>query len=179
MFDDKINMQVPFVHFRVRSLGEWTDTNTDTYFKDKRVIVFSLPGAFTPTCSNQQLPGYEKQASVFKEHGIDEIYCMSVNDSFVMNAWAADQKLENVKVIPDGNGQFTQEMGMLCQKRDKCFGQRSWRYAMIVNNGVIEQIFVEPGKTDDTPEDPYGMSSPENVLNYLQSTSNNNQGNDI
>ena len=168
MFDDKINMQVPHVHFRVRSLGEWTDTNTDTYFKGKKVIVFSLPGAFTPTCSLQQLPGYEKQADVFKEHGIDQIYCMSVNDSFVMNAWAADQKLENVKVIPDGNGQFTQEMGMLCQKRDKCFGQRSWRYAMIVNNGVIEKMFVEPGKTDDTPEDPYGESSPENVLKYLQ-----------
>ena len=94
---------------------------------------------------------------------------MSVNDSFVMNAWAADQKLENVKVIPDGNGQFTQEMGMLIQKRDKCFGQRSWRYAMIVVNGVIEQMFVEPGKGDDIPEDPYGESSAENVLKYLQS----------
>jgi peroxiredoxin len=93
---------------------------------------------------------------------------MSVNDSFVMNAWAQDQKLENVKVIPDGNGQFTQEMGMLCYKRDKCFGQRSWRYAMIVNNGVVEKMFVEPNKTDDTPEDPYGVSSPENVLKYLQ-----------
>ena len=169
MFDDKINMQVPHVHFRVRELGDWVDTNTDTYFKDKRVIVFSLPGAFTPTCSNQQLPGYELKADVFKAHGIDQIYCMSVNDSFVMNAWAQDQKLENVKVIPDGNGQFTEEMGMLCQKRDKCFGQRSWRYAMIVNNGVIEKMFVEPGKVDDTPEDPYGESSPENVLKYLSS----------
>ena len=98
MFDDKINMQVPHVHFRVREMGEWVDTNTDTYFKDKRVLVFSLPGAFTPTCSNQQLPGYELKADVFKEHGIDEIYCMSVNDSFVMNAWAQDQKLENVKM---------------------------------------------------------------------------------
>ena len=176
MFDDKINMQVPFVNFRVRELGEWVDKNTDDYFKDRRVLVFSLPGAFTPTCSNQQLPGFEKLSSVFKEHGIDEIYCMSVNDSFVMNAWAQDQKLENVKVIPDGNGQFTQEMGMLCQKRDKCFGQRSWRYAMIVNNGVVEKMFVEPGKTDDTPEDPYGESSPENVLKYLQSL---HQGNDI
>jgi peroxiredoxin len=142
MFDDKINMQVPFVHFKVRQLSDWVETNTDTYFKDKRVIVFSLPGAFTPTCSNQQLPGYEKQADVFKAHGIDEIYCMSVNDSFVMNAWAANQKLENVKVIPDGNGQFTEEMGMLVSKKDKCFGSRSWRYAMIVVNGVIEQMFV-------------------------------------
>ena len=161
--------QVPHVNFRVRELGDWVDTNTDTYFKGKRVIVFSLPGAFTPTCSNQQLPGFEKQADVFKAHGIDEIYCVSVNDSFVMNAWAADQKLENVKVIPDGNGQFTQEMGMLIQKRDKCFGQRSWRYAMIVVNGIIEQMFVEPGKGDDIAEDPYGESSAENVLKYLQS----------
>jgi len=168
MYNDKLNMQVPFVHFKVRQLGDWVETNTDTYFKNKRVIVFSLPGAFTPTCSNQQLPGYEKQASVFKAHGIDEIYCMSVNDSFVMNAWAAEQKLENVKVIPDGNGQFTEEMGMLVSKKDKCFGSRSWRYAMIVVNGVIEQMFVEPGKRNDTPEDPYGMSSPENVLKYLQ-----------
>ena len=171
-YDIKLNNtapHLPHVNFRVRELGEWVDTNTDTYFKGKKVILFSLPGAFTPTCSNEQLPGFDKMADAFKEYGIDEIYCMSVNDSFVMNAWAADQKLENVKVIPDGNGQFTQEMGMLCQKRDKCFGQRSWRYAMIVNDGVIEQMFVEPGKKDDAPEDPYGESSPENVLKYLKS----------
>ena len=164
----KVGDKVPHCKFRVRSLGEWTDTNTDTYFKDKKVILFALPGAFTPTCSNQQLPGYEKIHDVFKAHGVDDIYCLSVNDSFVMNAWAQDQKLENVKVIPDGNGQFTQEMGMLCQKRDKCFGERSWRYAMIVDNYVVQKMFVEPNKTDDTPEDPYGMSSPENVLKYLQ-----------
>ena len=93
-------------------------------------------------------------ADAFKEYGIDEIYCMSVNDSFVMNAWSTDQNLKNVKMIPDGNGEFAQGMGMLCQKRDKCFGQRSWRYAMIVNDGNIESMFVEPGKTDDTAEDP-------------------------
>ena len=160
--------QVPQVNFRVRELGEWVDTNTDTYFKGKRVVLFSLPGAFTPTCSNQQLPGFEKQVELFKTYNIDDVYCISVNDSFVMNAWATDQKLENVKMIPDGNGQFTQEMGMLCQKRDKCFGQRSWRYAMIVNDGVVEQMFVEPGKKDDSEEDPYGESSPENVLKYLK-----------
>ena len=160
--------QVPQVNFRVRELGEWVDTNTDTYFKGKRVVLFSLPGAFTPTCSNQQLPGFEKQVELFKTYNIDDVYCISVNDSFVMNAWATDQKLENVKVIPDGNGQFTQEMGMLCQKRDKCFGQRSWRYAMVVNDGNIEQMFVEPGKIDDSAEDPYGESSPENVLKYLK-----------
>ena len=148
--------------------GSWITKTTDDYFKGKKVVLFSLPGAFTPTCTSEQLPGFENNITEFKKHFIDEIYCVSVNDSFVMNAWAADQKLENVKVIPDGNGQFTQEMGMLCQKRDKCFGQRSWRYAMIVNDGVIEQMFVEPGKIDDAPEDPYGESSPENVLKYLK-----------
>ena len=156
--------------------GEYVGQTSTDLFSGKKVILFSLPGAFTPTCSTFQLPGFEENYQKFKDAGIDEIYVVSVNDSFVMNAWAQDQKLENVKVIPDGNGQFTQEMGMLCQKRDKCFGQRSWRYAMIVNNGVVEKMFVEPGKTDDTPEDPYGESSPENVLKYLQSL---NQGNNI
>jgi len=167
--------KLPQVNFRVRSLGEWQNTNTDTYFKDKKVILFSLPGAFTPTCSNQQLPGFEKLANVFKEHGIDEIYCMSVNDSFVMNAWADKQKLENVKVIPDGNGEFTEKVGMLCSKRDKCFGDRSWRYAAIINDGVVEKVFEEPGKADDLSEDPYGESSPENVLKFLQATANGNK----
>ena len=159
---------VPYVNFRVRELGEWVDTNTDTYFKGKKVLVFSLPGAFTPTCSNEQLPGFDKQATAFKEYGIDEIYCMSVNDSFVMNAWATDQKLENVKMIPDGNGEFTKSMGMLVEKQNLGFGQRSWRYAMIVNDCRIEAIFEEPGKTNDAPEDPYGESSSESVLQYLK-----------
>jgi len=167
--------KLPEVNFRVRSLGEWQDTNTDTYFKGKKVILFSLPGAFTPTCSNQQLPGFEKLAGVFKEHGIEEIYCMSVNDSFVMNAWADKQKLENVKVIPDGNGEFTEKAGMLCSKRDKCFGDRSWRYAAIINDSVVEKVFEEPGKADDITTDPYGESSPENVLKFLQATANGNR----
>ena len=163
-----IQMQVPHVNFRVRELGEWVDTNTDTYFKGKRVIVFSLPGAFTPTCSNQQLPGYEKQADVFKAHGIDEIYCMSVNDSFVMNCWAKDQNIQNVKVIPDGSGAFTSQMNMLVQKDNLGFGVRSWRYAVIVNNGNIEKWFVEPGIEHNCETDPYGETSPETVLAYLQ-----------
>ena len=167
---------IPSVKFRERHLGAWIDTNTDMYFKGKKVILFSLPGAFTPTCSSKQLPGFEENAKEFKKYGIDEVYCMSVNDSFVMNAWAQDQKLENVKVIPDGNGEFTSQTGMLCSKRDKCFGDRSWRYAAIINDGVVEKLFVEPGKTDDTSEDPYGESSPENVMKYLQSL---NQSNNI
>ena len=169
MFDDKINMQVPFVHFKVRELGDWVETNTDTYFKDKRVIVFSLPGAFTPTCSNQQLPGYEKQASVFKEHGIDEIYCMSVNDSFVMNAWATDQKLENVKMIPDGNGEFTRKMGMLVDKSNLGFGMRSWRYSMYVDNKEIKKVFKEPNFGDNCPIDPFEVSDADTMLEYLKS----------
>ena len=161
--------KVPQIKFRVRELGEWQDKISDDYFRNKRVILFSLPGAFTPTCSLQQLPGFEKLHNVFKEHKVDDVYCLSVNDSFVMNAWAQNQKLENVKVIPDGNGEFTDAMDMLVEKRDRCFGMRSWRYAMVVNNSVIEEMFIEPGKDDNVIEDPYGESSPENVLKYLQS----------
>ena len=110
---------------------------------------------------------YEEKYEELKKY-VDEVYCLSVNDSFVMNAWAQNQKLENVKVIPDGNGEFTDAMDMLVEKRDRCFGMRSWRYAMIVNNSVIEEMFIEPGKDDNVIEDPYGESSPENVLKYLQ-----------
>ena len=160
--------QVPFVHFKVRELGDWVETNTDTYFKNKRVIVFSLPGAFTPTCSNQQLPGYEKQASVFKEHGIDEIYCMSVNDSFVMNAWARALRLQKVKLIPDGSGAFTRSLGMLVNKPAQGFGLRSWRYSAYVDDREIVKFFEEPGLNElSTDEDPYEVSDPETMLRYL------------
>lgn len=147
----------------------WETLTTDGVFKHRRVIVFSLPGAFTPTCSTYQLPGFEKQAQAFYDLGIDDIYCMSVNDSFVMNAWARAQDLKNVKVIPDGNADFTREIGMLVNKLNLGFGARSWRYAMIVNNGEIEKMFVEPGKQDQAEDDPYGETSPETVLEYLRS----------
>ena len=166
---NKIQTIVPHVNFRVRELGDWVDTNTDTYFKGKKVLVFSLPGAFTPTCSNQQLPGFEKQADVFKAHGIDEIYCVSVNDSFVMNAWAEDLRVKNVKFIPDGSCEFTAGMNMLVRKDNLGFGARSWRYAMVVDNGIVERMFVEDGKEDDCGTDPYGETTPEKVLAYLQS----------
>ena len=159
---------IPNVDFKVRELGEWQTINSDTYFKGQRVILFALPGAFTPTCSNQQLPGYEKLHNVFKEHGIDNIYCMSVNDSFVMNAWAQNQKLENVKVIPDGNGEFADKAHMLVEKFGAGYGMRSWRYAAIINDGVVEEMFVEPGKGDNVVDDPYTISSPEEVLKHLQ-----------
>ena len=178
-------MILPKVNFKVREgdideaggctfdNGKWTTKTTDDYFKGKKAIVFSLPGAFTPTCTSQQLPGFEANWPNFQEHFIDEIYCISVNDSFVMNAWANKENISNIKVIPDGEGVFTRQMGMLVKKNDKGFGYRSWRYAMIVNDGIIEKIFEEPGKSDDCTTDPYGESSPENVLQWLDMGRNN------
>jgi len=169
--------QVPHVTFKTRVRDEsvggpnpfrWQDITSDDYFKGKRVILFSLPGAFTPTCSTYQLPGFEKSADDFRAQGIDEIYCMSVNDSFVMNKWAQDQGLENVKVIPDGSGEFTRKIGMLVEKDNLGFGMRSWRYAAVINDGVIEAWFEEPGRDDNHAEDPYGESSPENLMSYLK-----------
>lgn len=170
-------VKVPAVTFKTRVRDEsiegpnpfrWQDMTSDDYFKGKRVILFSLPGAFTPTCSTYQLPGFEKMAGEFAELGIDDIYCMSVNDSFVMNKWAEGQNLENVKVIPDGSGEFTRKVGMLVAKDNLGFGARSWRYAAIVNDGVVEAWFEEPGLADNHNEDPYGESSPENVMEHLK-----------
>jgi peroxiredoxin len=157
--DDSIEGPNPF---------QWEDRTTEDYFGGKRVILFSLPGAFTPTCSTYQLPGFENNYEQFKSLGIDEIYCMSVNDAFVMNAWAKDQGIKNVKVIPDGNGHFTESFGMLVGKYNLGFGKRSWRYAAIINNGVIEAWFEEPGYSNECETDPYGESSPENLLKFLK-----------
>ena len=148
--------------------GKWVDRTTDYYFKGKKVVIFALPGAFTPTCSAKQLPEYEKRFQEFKDKGIDEVYCISVNDTYVMNAWFADWKIKNVKPIADGNGHFTRRLGMLINKTDKGFGMRSWRYAAVVNDLKIEQWFEEPGINDNgSDDDPYGQSSPSNVLNNL------------
>ena len=172
----KTGLKLPSVTFRTRVRDEsvggpnpfrWQDMTTDDYFAGKRVILFSLPGAFTPTCSTYQLPGFENGFEDFKAQGIDEIYCMSVNDSFVMNKWAEMQGIKNVKVIPDGSGEFTRRMGMLVQKDNLGFGLRSWRYAAVVNDGVIEAWFEEPGMCDNHGEDPYGESSPETLMAYL------------
>ena len=177
-------MILPKVTFKIRegdiaedggctfSEGKWIEKTTDDLFKGKRIVLFSLPGAFTPTCTSTQLPGFDDNFEKFKEHFIDEIYCMSVNDTFVMNAWANNEKIKNVKVIPDGSGEFTRQMGMLVNKDNKGFGYRSWRYAMIVNDGIIEKIFEEPGKSDNCATDPYGESSPENVLQWLEQGKN-------
>ncbi|MET3560705.1 peroxiredoxin [Bartonella japonica] len=149
----------------------WQEVDSDTYFKGKRVILFSLPGAFTPTCSTFQLPDFEKLYDEFKKLGIDEIYCLSVNDAFVMNAWGKAQGIKNVKLIPDGSGEFTRKMGMLVAKDNLGFGMRSWRYAAVISDGVIEQWFEEKGYCDNSTSDPYEVSSPQNVLKTLQSLS--------
>ncbi len=170
---------LPSATFKVRvrdeSIGgdnpfKWTDVTTQDLFGGKKVVLFSLPGAFTPTCSTYQLPGFEKNYDEFKSHGVDEIYCLSVNDSFVMNKWAEAQGLKNVKVIPDGSLEFTAAMNMNVQKDNHGFGQRSWRYAVVCNDGKVEQTFVEPGKCENgsLDDDPYGASSPENILKYLK-----------
>jgi peroxiredoxin len=174
---DQLPAVVPAIVFKTRVRDEsvegpnpyrWQDVTSYEYFANKRVVLFALPGAFTPTCSTYQLPGFENNFEQFKNFGIDDIYCLSVNDSFVMNKWASDQNLQHVKVIPDGSGEFTSKMNMLVQKDNLGFGVRSWRYAVIVNNGTIEKWFIEPGIEHNCQTDPYGVSAPENILAYLK-----------
>ena len=154
---------VPSVTFKTRQNGEFVDVTTDDIFKDKTVVVFSLPGAFTPTCSSTHLPRYNELAGVLKENGVDEIVCMSVNDAFVMDAWKENQEAENITVIPDGNGEFSAGMDMLVDKSDLGFGKRSWRYSMLVKNGIIEKQFIEP----DVAGDPFEVSDADTMLNYI------------
>lgn len=169
-----VGQQLPNIYFKTRVLNEetgeydWQEMTTADYFLGRRVVVFSLPGAYTPTCSNTQCPGFDLLYNDICAQNIDEVYCLSVNDSFVMNAWANDLNIQNVKMIPDGGGYFTEQMGMLVYKDNLGFGRRSWRYAMVVDNGVVERLFIEPGKSDDCLTDPYGETTPEKVLEYLQ-----------
>jgi len=166
--------QVPDVTFKLRTRNEaaggfdWSYPTTSDYFKNKRVVVFSLPGAFTPTCSNNQVPGFDVLYDLITKTGVDDVYCIACNDTFVMNAWAEDLRIKNVKLIPDGSCEFTAGMGMLVRKDNLGFGARSWRYAMVVDDGTVERMFVEPGMEDDHGEDPYGESTPEKVLEYLK-----------
>jgi peroxiredoxin len=157
-------MRLPDVTFKCRVAGEWVNKTTEQFFKGKRVVLFALPGAFTPTCSSKQLPKYEEMYKMFIEKGVTDVYCLSVNDCFVMNAWADSLDIQNVKMIPDGSGEFTRHMGMLVSKDDKGFGYRSWRYAMIINDGVVERVYEEAGKGDNTSTDPFEVSKAENVL---------------
>lgn len=163
MLPNREGQRVPNVTFRLRQNNEWVSVTTDDLFAGKTVAVFSLPGAFTPTCSSTHVPGYNQLAKVFKENGVDEIVCISVNDTFVMNEWAKDQEAQNITFLPDGNGEFTAGMGLLVDKTDLGFGKRSWRYSMLVKDGVIEKMFIEP----EEPGDPFKVSDAETMLAYI------------
>jgi thioredoxin-dependent peroxiredoxin len=169
--------RVPDVVFKTRvrdeSIGgenpfKWQDITTKDIFAGKKVAIFSLPGAFTPTCSAMHLPGYESAYSELKGLGVDEVYCVSVNDAFVMYQWGLNLGTKNVKLLPDGNGEFTRKMGMLVDISSEGFGMRSWRYSMVVNDGKIEKVFTEPGLTDNSEADPFEVSDAGTMLAYLQ-----------
>jgi peroxiredoxin len=168
---------VPEVTFKTRvrndALGgpnpyEWKDVTTADIFANKKVVVFSLPGAFTPTCSTSHLPRYEELYEDFKALGVDAVVCISVNDAFVMFQWGKAQNAKNVFLLPDGNGEFTRKMGMLVDKSNLGFGMRSWRYSLYAENGEIVQLFAEPGFTDLCPTDPFEVSDADTMLNYLR-----------
>ena len=154
---------VPSVVFRTRRDHEWVDVSSDEVFKGKTVVVFALPGAFTPTCSSTHVPRYNQLAPALRQAGVDEIVCVSVNDAFVMNEWQAEQKASNITFMPDGNGDFSRGMGMLVEKQDLGFGARSWRYSMLVKDGVIVKMFVEP----DQPGDPFEVSDADTMLAHI------------
>ncbi len=162
-FPDREGQLVPDVTFRLRRDGEWATLTSNDLFAGKNVVVFSLPGAFTPTCSSTHLPRFNELAPVFRDHGIDAIVCISVNDPFVMEEWGRDQEADNILLLPDGNGEFTQKMGMLVDKSELNFGKRSWRYSMLVRDKRIEKIFSEPQE----PGDPFKVSDADTMLNYL------------
>jgi len=163
MFENREGQSVPQVIFHTRRNHEWVDVSTNDVFKGKTVVVFSLPGAFTPTCSSTHVPRYNQLTPVLKQHGVDEVICVSVNDAFVMNEWQQEQKAGNITFIPDGNGDFSRGMGMLVAKNDLGFGDRSWRYSMLVKDGVIEKMFIEPNK----PGDPFEVSDADTMLAYI------------
>ena len=163
MFENREGHKVPNVTFRTRRDHEWVDVTSDDIFKGKTVVVFALPGAFTPTCSSTHVPRYNQLAPVLKQHGVDEVVCISVNDAFVMNEWQADQKADAITFIPDGNGDFSRGMGMLVPKNDLGFGDRSWRYSMLVRDGVIEKMFIEP----EEPGDPFGVSDADTMYAHV------------
>ncbi|NER35697.1 MAG: peroxiredoxin [Oscillatoria sp. SIO1A7] len=170
--------KVPDVVFKTRVRDEsvegpnpfrWQDRTTEELFGGKRVVLFALPGAFTPTCSSTHLPGYEKNYDDIKALGVDDVICLSVNDAFVMFQWGKQQGVQNVFLLPDGSGEFTRKMGMLVAKDNLGFGLRSWRYSMVVNDGTIEKIFVEPDYADNAPADPFEVSDADTMLEYLKS----------
>ncbi len=173
----KEGTRVPSVVFKTRVRDEsvggenpyrWQDVSSDEIFGGKKIVVFGLPGAFTPTCSSTHLPGYEARYDNFKAAGIDEVYCLSVNDAFVMKQWADKLGIKKVKMLPDGNAAFTKGMGMLVSKENLGFGDRSWRYSMLVEDGKIKKLFIEPGLTDNCPDDPFEVSDADTILAYVK-----------
>ncbi|MGC0151690.1 glutathione peroxidase [Chromobacterium vaccinii] len=166
MLQHREGQRVPNVTFRIRENNEWKNVSTDELFAGKTIALFSLPGAFTPTCSSTHLPRYNELAPAFRANGVDAILCVSVNDTFVMNEWASDQEAANIVMIPDGNGEFTEGMGMLVDKADLGFGKRSWRYSMLVKDGVVDKMFIEPQE----PGDPFKVSDADTMLNYINPT---------
>lgn len=163
MLENREGQKVPQVTFHTRDNNEWADISTDDLFANKKVVLFALPGAFTPTCSSTHLPRFNELAPVFAAEGVDEIICLSVNDTFVMNAWKEDQHADNIRFLPDGNGDFSRGMGMLVNKQELGFGERSWRYSMLVVDGVVEKQFIE----DDVPGDPFQVSDADTMINYI------------
>ncbi|MDX1594048.1 MAG: glutathione peroxidase [Gammaproteobacteria bacterium] len=163
MFENREGQKIPSVVFRTRRDHDWVDVSSEELFAGRTVVVFSLPGAFTPTCSSTHVPRYNQLAPVFKAHGVDEIICISVNDAFVMNEWQATQRADDITFLPDGNGDFTRGMGMLVPKNDLGFGERSWRYSMLVRDGVVEKMFIEPEK----PGDPFEVSDADTMLAHV------------
>lgn len=172
-----VGNNVPQVTFKTRVRDEsvggenpfrWQDLTTDDVFKGKNVVVFALPGAFTPTCSSTHAPGYEAKYDEMKALGVDEVICLSVNDAFVMYQWKKHLGLEKIFMLPDGNGDFTREMGMLVKKNNLGFGDRSWRYSMHVVDGEVKKMFIEEGKSDNFGEDPFLVSDADTMLGYLK-----------
>lgn len=157
--DESMNEENPF---------KWQDMTTEDIFAGKKIVLFGLPGAFTPTCSSTHLPGYENNYEAFKALGVDEVYCLSVNDAFVMYQWAKNLGITKIKMLPDGNSEFTRKIGMLVKKENIGFGNRSWRYSMYVENGEIKEMFMEPGYDDNHDDDPFEVSDAETMLNYLK-----------
>jgi len=170
---------VPQITFKTRVRDEsvegenpfrWQDVSSEQIFSGKKIVILALPGAFTPTCSSTHLPGFETKYQEFKDLGVDEIYCLSVNDAFTMFKWSKDLGINNVKMLPDGNGDFSRLMGMLVKKENLGFGNRSWRYSMLVDDSVISALFSEPGKMDNCPDDPFTCSDADTLLAHLKST---------
>jgi len=163
MLPNSEGKRIPDVTFRTRENGQWKDVSTREIFDGRTVVVFALPGAYTPTCSSTHLPRYNELFPTFRENGVDEIVCLSVNDAFVMSEWQKDQNAPNIRFIPDGNAEFTSKMGLLVDKSNLGFGKRSWRYSMLVRDGVSEKMFIEPEKDGD----PFEVSDADTMLAYV------------